>query len=86
MKTFVVVVEEYTRFGAGGQLDLRVIHAASLDECINQLEDWADEDDEEAREEGAATRWLQEANGDGMNYYLVKELRPDGTLSDPLID
>lgn len=86
-KTFIIAGEEYTRFGDGEYI-LKSIQAESLDECIRKLEPELCPPAEECNDKTgwkSPTHWLRESNGDGMNGYAIKELRPDGSLSENLL-
>ncbi len=73
MRTFIVVTEVSDRCDSG-ELKLELHLAKSLDDLLFKLEEWDGTVDE-----------FRQGNGDGGNYYLVKELLPDGTLSAELL-
>lgn len=81
MAKFIVVCEEYERHGPG-QISLTLHDAPDLETVVLALED-IDPADEEGDYD--AVEWLKQSNGDGMNFYIIKELLPDGTLSDDLL-
>jgi hypothetical protein len=75
-RTFVACIDVYAR--GPGPLKLELVHAQDLDDCIRKLEPGLAPSPENAELwEGPAptpTEWLKEANGDGMNAYIIKEL------------
>ncbi len=85
MKTFLVVKLEYTR-GMDDLPTLELVRAVSLDDCLVELLGWGTEEVIQARAEyPSVTEAIREQNGEGMDWYMIKELLPDGTLSKDLL-
>jgi hypothetical protein len=82
MRTFIVLVEQYERWG-GGNLDVRLVKAKDLNDLALKLEPELIAPSEEEEEPNEPWAELMEANGDGMNYYLVKELVGDKLVPIP---
>jgi hypothetical protein len=84
MAQFIVACEEYERFG-GGQIEVDLHEAKDINELIQTLEDMNDDDFGDGEHYTSPLEWLAAANGDGMNFYIIKELK-DGKLSGDLIE
>lgn len=89
-RKFIVACDEYGGFSGGGPLTVDLYEAGDLDDLILNVlqeavrpEDWDDDDGKYPCP--SPTKYLQDANGDGMNFYIIKELLPDGTLGPELI-
>lgn len=78
---FIVAREEYTR-GPSGSLSLDIYTVNSVQDLLPKL-GW-----EAYPEDGSEFVYnmesLRDANGDGMDFYCIKELQPDGQLSEDL--
>jgi hypothetical protein len=80
-RRFIVYKEPYDRgFTSAGDMTLR--KAKDLDTLIRDLEP---EMTKELLPHMSPTDWLEQASGEGFDYYLIKELLPDGTLSEDLL-
>jgi hypothetical protein len=79
MKKFVVVRDEYNRFG-GGALDVTIEKAASLRELLEDdfagLEYLSDDERKRylKRSDKAVLKEWSMSNGDGMDYIIVLDL------------
>lgn len=82
MKTYIVAVEVYDRYDSQ-EIKLSLVKAKDLNALARKLEPDFFDGEDEAVADGAKKRsdWkrLEDAMGDGMDNYTVKELR-DGKL------
>lgn len=82
MRKYIVVTDEYIRYGEG-KLTTRLIKVGDdyttekeeLEQLARILEPDAEEDVE--HEETSHFQYLKDANGDGCNYYLIHEIVGD---------
>ncbi len=78
MKTYIVVTEVYGLLGSE-EIKLSLVKAKDLNALARKLEPDFFDDEDQAVAEGAEKQsdWdrLNDAMGDGMNNYIVKELR-----------
>lgn len=79
MRTFIVVREEY-QFGGGGNLSLNIYKAESLLDLLTTLVG-NDPFEETPSCEEEAIDLFEESNGDGVDFYIIAELRGEELIS-----
>lgn len=84
MKTFIVFCEEYERFG-GGQVDFELYEAADFEALCQILDPDYDASEDSEDDIVPLVDDFRGRNGDGCDFYIIKEILPDGTLSDDLM-
>ena len=83
MKTFVIFCERYARYG-GSEPELFTQKAKSFTALVREIADSYGVN--EIKDDNVMVNQFRGLNGDGCDYYIIKELLPDETLSEDLTE